>query len=246
MSCDQERFEKGEIEVSFDFTKHPRKINLGCGFDKRKGFLNIDINAFHDPDLVCDITNLRLLPSAYYEYAIAKDVLEHIQRLKIRNTLKEWNRILKIGGVLELQVPNVIGLLTLLTKEENKSPIMQEKLLQCLFGTQADDGDFHYIGFTDILIKSLLESTGFVIEQITIKDEWLFLIRARKTFDCHIEEIFHLDDEHFITEVYKIFLGRLPDEGGLQYYLKIINDGITREAIIESIKNSEEYKKKMR
>jgi hypothetical protein len=230
--------------VSFEFTKYPRRINLGCGLDKREGFLNIDINAFSDPDLVCDITNLQLLPSAYYEYAIAKDVLEHIQRLKIRNTLKEWNRILKIGGVLELQVPNVIGLLTLLTKKENKSPIMQEKLLQCLFGTQGYDGDFHYFGFTDIVIKSLLESTGFVIEQITIKDEWLFLIRARKTFDCHIEEIFYLNDKDFVTEVYKIFLGRLPDESGLQYYLKILKDGIAREAVIESIKNSEEYKTK--
>ena len=230
--------------MSFEFTKYPRRINLGCGLDKREGFLNIDINAVHDPDLVCDITNLQLLPSAYYEYAIAKDVLEHIQRLKIRNTLKEWNRILKIGGVLELQVPNVVGLLTLLTKKENKSPIMQEKLLQCLFGTQGYDGDFHYFGFTDILIKSLLESTGFVIEQITIKDEWLFLIRARKTFDCHVEEIFHLNDKDFVTEVYRIFLGRLPDEGGLQYYLKILKDGITREAVIESIKDSEEYKTK--
>ncbi len=230
--------------MSFEFTKYPRRINLGCGFDKREGFLNIDINAFHDPDLVCDITDLQLLPSGYYEYAIAKDVLEHIQRLKIRNTLKEWNRILKIGGVLELQVPNVIGLLILLTKEENKSPIVQEKLLQCLFGTQAYDGDFHYFGFTDILIKSLLESTGFIIEQINIKDEWLFLIRAKKRFDCHIEEIFHLNDKDFVTEVYKIFLGRLPDESGLQYYLKILKDGITREVIIESIKNSDEYKTK--
>ena len=212
--------------------------------DKREGFFNIDINASGNPDLVCDVTNLQSLPSAYFEYAIAKDVLEHIQRLKIRNTLKEWNRILKIGGVLELQVPNVIGLLTLLTKKENRSPIMQEKLLQCLFGTQGYVGDFHYFGFTDVLIKSFLESTGFVIEQITIKDEWLFLIRARKTFDCHVEEIFHLNDKDFVTEVYKIFLGRLPDESGLRYYLKILKDGITREAVIESIKDSEEYKTK--
>ena len=230
--------------MSSEFAKYPRRINLGCGLDKREGFLNIDINASGDPDLVCDITNLRSLPSAYFEYAIAKDVLEHIQRLQIRNTLKEWNRILKIGGVLELQVPNVIGLLTLLTKKENRSPIMQEKLLQCLFGTQGYVGDFHYFGFTDVLIKSLLESTGFVIEHITVKDEWLFLIRARKTFDCHVEEIFYLNDKDFIIEVYKIFLGRLPDEGGLQYYLKILKDGITREAIIESIKDSEEYKTK--
>jgi len=228
--------------VSSEFTNYPRRINLGCGLDKREGFLNIDINTSCNPDLVCDITNLQSLPSAYFEYAIAKDALEHIQRLKIRNTLKEWNRILKIGGVLELQVPNVIGLLTLLTKKKNKSPIMQEKLLQCLFGTQAYVGDFHYFGFTDILIKSLLESTGFVIEQITIRDEWLFLIRARKTFDCHIEKMFHFNDKDFVTEVYKIFLGRLPDEGGLQHYLKILKDGITREAVIESIKDSEEYK----
>ena len=230
--------------MSSEITKYPRRINLGCGLDKREGFLNIDINASGDPDLVCDITNLQSLPSAYFEYAIAQDVLEHIQRLKIRNTLKEWNRILKIGGVLELQLPNVVGLLTLLTKKENKSPIMQEKLLQCLFGTQGYVGDFHYFGFTDILIKSLLESTGFVIEELTIKDEWLFLVRARKTFDCPIEEIFHLNDRDFVTEVYKTFLGRLPDEGGLQYYLKILKDGITREAVIESIKDSEEYKTK--
>jgi hypothetical protein len=227
--------------MSFEFAKYPRRINLGCGLDKKEGFLNIDINASHDPDLVCDITDLQLLPSAYYEYAIAQDVLEHIQRLRIENALKEWNRILKTGGVLELRIPNVIGLLTLLTKEENRSSIMQEKLLQCLFGTQAYDGDFHYYGFTDIVIKNLLESTGFAIEETTIKDEWLFLIRAIKTSDVSIEEIFRLRDKDFVTEVYRVFLGRLPDENGLHYYLGILKDGITREAIIESVTNSEEY-----
>lgn len=228
--------------MSFEFTKYPRKVNLGCGLDKKEGFLNIDINGFHDPDLVCDVTNLQVLPTGYYEYAMAKDVLEHIQRPRIENTLREWNRILKIGGILELQVPNVIGLLTLLTKKKNRSPTMQQKLLQCLFGTQAYDGDFHYCGFTDILIRKLLESTGFVTERIIVKDEWLFLIQARKVFDSPIDEVFHLPDRDFVVEVYRRYLGRSPDETGLQFYLKILKDGIAREAIIESITNSEEYK----
>src|SRR4051794_7895478 len=68
----------------------PRRLNLGCGFDIREGYLNVDVNDFHKPDLVCDITNLRDLPANYFDEVLAQDVLEHIPRLKTQDTLAEW------------------------------------------------------------------------------------------------------------------------------------------------------------
>jgi predicted SAM-dependent methyltransferase len=236
-----------EAVMAVNFSNYPKKINLGCGFDIREGFLNVDLNESHKPDLICDITNLQDFPSDYFEYALANDILEHIQRPKIQNTLKAWNRILISGGILELRVPNVIGIMSLLVREENQSIEMQEKLLQCLFGTQAYIGDFHYFGFTDVILRSMLESAGFVIEQISILDEWLFHVKAMKAFESHVdnEEILFLSDREFLTGVYKKYLGRLPDEGGLNYYLDVLNSGISRESVIEIFMNCDEHKARM-
>jgi hypothetical protein len=55
-----------------------------------------------------------------------------------------------------------------------------QELIQCLFGTQAYNGDFHYTGFTELTIKYYLESAGLTILSIKPKDEWLFDIIAQK------------------------------------------------------------------
>lgn len=222
--------------------KYPRKINLGCGMDKRVDFLNVDIHACHQPDLICDVTNLQTLPSSYFEYVLANDILEHIPRLKIRNTLKEWNRILVKDGTLELRVPSAIGLLSLLQLESNRTPAMHEKLLQCLFGTQAYHGDFHYIAFTELILEDMLRDGGFAIDSIEIKDQWLFTVLARKRFDQRVDDIFFLNDDEFITAVYERFLERKPDQPGFAHFVGLIKSGIAREAIVESIKDSDEYR----
>ena len=50
----------------------PTKLNLGCGFDKRPGYLNVDFQAFHSPDLVADIRNLDTLPSDTFEEILGR------------------------------------------------------------------------------------------------------------------------------------------------------------------------------
>ena len=72
----------------------PKKLNVGCGFDIRPGFLNVDAAAFHDPDLVADVTDLRMLPDGYFEEIVAQDVLEHFERSKTSTALTEWSRLL--------------------------------------------------------------------------------------------------------------------------------------------------------
>lgn len=164
----------------FNYRDYPPRLNLGCGFDIRQGYLNIDFKDFHKPDLIADICNLDMLPSDYYEEIIAQDVLEHIPRTQTKNVLSEWYRLLKRGGILNLRVPNVIGLLRLFENKYPNSLSGHEELIHCLFGTQAYNGDFHHTSFTDILIEHYLNNAGFTILSIDPKDEWLFDIEARK------------------------------------------------------------------
>jgi predicted SAM-dependent methyltransferase len=226
----------------FEFSKHPKRLNLGCGFDRRDGFLNVDINACHNPDLICDAANLQVLPSSYYEYIVANDVLEHIPRLRTRNVLREWNRILVKNGWLELRVPSAIGLLSLLQLKENETPERHEQLLQCLFGTQAYQGDFHYTAFTEVILRDMLDDAGYSVKSIDIREEWLFEVMARKSRDRAVDDIFFLADEEFIVAAYRQLLRRPPDPGGFDHYAALIKSGIAREAIIQAIKDSGEYR----
>ena len=119
-----------------------------------------------------------MLPSDYYEEIIAQDCLEHLPRYDTLPALKEWSRLLKKGGILQLRVPNVVGLVDIIKAESSVET--QEKLIQCLFGTQAYNGDYHYTSFTKILLEHYLKEASLFIENIYDKDNWLFDVTSRK------------------------------------------------------------------
>lgn len=164
----------------FKYSNYPRKLNLGCGFDIKSGYLNIDFQDFHSPDLVADIRKLDMLPSEYYDEIIAQDCLEHFPRCDTESALFEWSRLLKSKGVLKLRLPNLIGLLELFLWEDKQSIEAQKTLVQCLFGTQAYEGDWHLTGFTQVLIEHYLEIANFSNIIIKSKDHWLFDIVCEK------------------------------------------------------------------
>jgi predicted SAM-dependent methyltransferase len=166
--------------ASFDALAHPRRLNLGCGFDYRRGFLNVDLNAFHKPDLVADVRDLRELPTGYYDELVAEDVLEHLGRTETQSTLLEWSRVLRLGGVIRLRVPDLRGLLALIADPARQSIEEQERLVRSLFGTQNYTGDYHQTGFTEVLLRHFLEEAGFSDLQITGRDGWLFEVQGTK------------------------------------------------------------------
>ncbi|PHM09240.1 class I SAM-dependent methyltransferase [Nostoc sp. 'Peltigera malacea cyanobiont' DB3992] len=164
----------------FDYLQYPRKLNLGCGFDIRSAYLNVDFQDFHNPDLVADIRKLDMLPSEFYEEIIAQDCLEHFPRLDTEPALAEWSRLLKSGGILKLRVPDLIGLLKLFSWKSNQSIEEQKVLVQCMYGTQAYNGDWHLTGFTQILLEHYLEEAGFHKIKFETKDHWLFEVTCQK------------------------------------------------------------------
>ena len=56
-----------------------RKLNLGCGFDKREGFINADNFAECAPDIHIDIEQTPWpLEDNSFDFILMKHVLEHV------------------------------------------------------------------------------------------------------------------------------------------------------------------------
>jgi SAM-dependent methyltransferase len=156
-----------------------RKLNVGCGFDRREGYLNVDFQDFHEPDLVADVRDMAALPDGHFEEVLATDVLEHLPRSDTLNALREWQRVLVDGGRLHLQVPDVLGVAYLLRTRDSAAE--HDEYLHSLFGTQAYAGDFHLAGFTDLHLIECLAATGFDHIALERRDYWMIEADAYKT-----------------------------------------------------------------
>jgi len=81
------------------------KLNLGCGEEKKAGYINIDIRPLTKPDILHDLNKI---PYPFldntFDIVEANHVLEHLNNVFL--VMKEINRILKPGGRLILKVPH--------------------------------------------------------------------------------------------------------------------------------------------
>ena len=212
------------------------KLNLGCGYDIKPGFLNVDINDFHKPDMVGDVCSLPNLPSSYFSQIVAQDVLEHLERSKTSIALKEWFRLMKVNGILSIRIPSLLHMFKMLASPENRAHDRAEKIIHLLFGTQAYTGDYHLAGFTAETISHHLKMAGFSVCRASIRDNWMFDIDARKTI--------HLpDDEEYIHFTYFTILGRPVDAGALKFWKNELSiQKCNREKLNQSLLASEEYR----
>ncbi|MEA2085114.1 MAG: TylF/MycF/NovP-related O-methyltransferase [Thermodesulfobacteriota bacterium] len=102
----------------------PKQINIGSGKDFRDDFLNIDVNDYWAPDIVCDLdeplpegeeirfTTGRfgeiMLQKGSFKKILANDVLEHVADLTV--LMKTCLDFLQEGGILEINVPYDLSL----------------------------------------------------------------------------------------------------------------------------------------
>lgn len=84
-------------------TDKPLRLNLGCGTNKLKGFVNVD--AYGDPDGLWD---LNVVPYPWLSNSadeiVMNHVLEHVEEWW--ECFRECARILKPGGILVINVPD--------------------------------------------------------------------------------------------------------------------------------------------
>jgi len=82
------------------------KLHIGCGLDKRKGYLNTDICESVKPDLILD---LNVFPYPFednqFEEVLALAVLEHIPKHNLLKCIQELYRISKPNATWNISVP---------------------------------------------------------------------------------------------------------------------------------------------
>lgn len=82
-----------------------RKLNIGSGWDKLKGFINIDKAEEVKPDLVIDIEKGLPFKDNYFNYIFSSHCLEHVRPDKWYFVLEEIMRVANNGCILELELP---------------------------------------------------------------------------------------------------------------------------------------------
>ena len=82
-----------------------KKLNLGCGYFKKEGFINLDKSELCEPDVLHD---LDVIPYPFkngtFDVIESYHVLEHL--LEPFEVMKELSRILIPGGILKIKVPH--------------------------------------------------------------------------------------------------------------------------------------------
>lgn len=88
------------------------KLNIGCGDKILPGYINVDVaenRAGVRPDVLCDLHRLSPFEDGCADEVLAVHVIEHFWRWETVDLLREWARVLKPGGRLILECPNLIS-----------------------------------------------------------------------------------------------------------------------------------------
>lgn len=82
-----------------------KKLNMGCGKDVLKGYINLDIVKREGVDIVHDLNKFPYpFRDNEFEEIVCKSVIEHLENVPM--VMDELYRILKIGGIIKIVVPH--------------------------------------------------------------------------------------------------------------------------------------------
>ncbi|MDD5438196.1 MAG: methyltransferase domain-containing protein [Patescibacteria group bacterium] len=101
-------------------------------------YLNVDILDAPEVDVVTDINGPLPFESESADVIISVATLEHFNLNDMRSILKEFHRILKIGGRLEIGVPSLHKIM-----ERYRQDGCTDEVLRYMHGAQKDQYDIH-------------------------------------------------------------------------------------------------------
>jgi predicted SAM-dependent methyltransferase len=139
------------------------KIHLGCGRHKLEGYVNVDAGPTNDvnPDMVF-VLGSGPLP---FKTGSAKEILavhlfEHFYKWDAMRLLVDWKRILQGGGLLILEMPDLMKCCKNFVQDPNQHTLG----MAGLYGDQVSENDFmtHKFGWYPESLQHALQEVGFV------------------------------------------------------------------------------------
>jgi hypothetical protein len=85
------------------------KLNMGCGHNKRAGFVNVDLSAACNPDMVCDLERFPWpWASDSVDEVVFNHSLEHLgaQPKVFLGIMKELYRVARPGAIVWINAPH--------------------------------------------------------------------------------------------------------------------------------------------
>lgn len=165
------------------------KLNLGCGTDVQPGYVNVDLRHLPGVDQVMDLSKLPwTFPEGSVDEILMLDFLEHFPYKQSIPIINECWRLLKVGGSLVIQVPDLEHCARAASDMRPflcnncgwEFPVQDYRanFFQCgkcaqpwtvcaaegvrrLYGGQDYEGNWHQAAFSKLYLDRILQSHGF-------------------------------------------------------------------------------------
>lgn len=161
----------------------PRKVlHVGCGAKRDDKLpqayigpswqeIRLDINPAVKPDIVGDIRDLHMVKDCSFDVVYSSHNLEHLYFHEVQVTLREFHRVLKVGGEVLVACPDLQQVAKLIVEDKLMDPVFTPPSgpiapIDMLYGYRpglAKGNHFmaHKTGFTATSLKRELERADF-------------------------------------------------------------------------------------
>lgn len=89
------------------------KLNLGCGLDRKPGWVNVDSEKSYPVDVYHDLSQGIPVETGKADFIYTEHFIEHLNRPSGVAFLRECHRALRPGGVVRLSTPDLFYFTTL-------------------------------------------------------------------------------------------------------------------------------------
>ncbi len=132
------------------------KLNIGCGYERLDGWLNLDSGPASAADRLMPAHDLAF-PAGSAAQVRAAQLIEHLGFFKAKYFLSECRRVLKPGGALLLETPHIERTFELFLSGDTRA---REAALGWVYGSETP-GMGHVYCFPKDLLLELLDEAGF-------------------------------------------------------------------------------------
>ena len=134
-----------------------KKLNLGCGDEVMEGYINCDL---YNPkaDVMCDARNLPFEDNSIDEVYVCH-LLEHFNFKESFDVLKEWKRVIKEGGMLVIETPDLLASCKKFVESDDTYRV--NVLYGHMFAKPWLEGETHKFLYTETQLSWALRQLGF-------------------------------------------------------------------------------------
>jgi len=133
------------------------EIGVDCKPDKQdQEWEHFDIRRMPHVEHIGKADDMSRFSNDTFDQIYTAHTLEHLSYKEREKALKEWLRIIKKGGMLEIHVPDITTIMEYYLRSND------EKALLWIYGGQTYNDDFHKSGYSEQILTKLLQEAGFV------------------------------------------------------------------------------------